>query len=176
MNQKGSVRGTSEDGIYSGALPFKKERLLLFGEKSLTCVDQSQNTIWKAKLGDDILTAAAITKSDLTVAAVLNGEVLNREKRQITSVKFLNSKGTVAAQTEIDALITDIKTLGRCIACTAGSEIFFLNDKGEIMDRYTSRFSITSVFLAKEDLAYVVSGGTVTRVRLTVTNKFLGIF
>lgn len=61
-------------------------------------------------------------------------------------------------------------------AVIAESEVLFINEDGQIMDRYTARSNVSGVYLAKDDLAYIVSSGTVSRVKIKVTQKFLGIF
>lgn len=174
MNQKGSIR--ADNAIYTGALPFSEERLLLFGEKSLTCVDKKLGTLWDINLGDNYLTAAGTTPHDTTVAAVLNGEIMNREKRQRTALQMINNQGKVTSSSDIDAAVTGIKTAGRTIACVAGFEVYFMNDKGEIMDMYTSKSTVDDVYMADEGLAYVVSGGKVVSIKVEVKNKFLGVF
>lgn len=174
MNQKGSFRGANE--IYTGALPFSEGKLLLSGEKSLICVDKALGTLWNIDLGSDFLTASGITPGGTTVAALLNGEILGREKRQQTALKMINSQGAVTSSTDIDAAVTGVETAGRTIACVAGSEVYFMNDKGEIMDMYTSRSPVDEVCLANEGLAYVIGGGIVVSVKVKVKDKFLGIF
>ena len=44
------------------------------------------------------------------------------------------------------------------------------------MDRYTAKSNISGVYLAKDDLAYVVSSDAISRVKIKVKQKFLGIF
>jgi len=177
MNQRGSIRDSQgREDLFAGALPFSGERLLLYGEKDLICVGKDLGRIWHVDLGNDFLTSCGITPDDITVAAVLDGEILNREKRTLTRLKAIDSKGSVQEWLVLDAEVTQIRAKGRTIACAAGSEVYFLNGSGEVIDVYTSLSKVDSVCLASESLAYVSSGGKLTAVRINVPKKFLGIF
>jgi len=177
MNQRGSIRDSQgREDLFAGALPFSNERLLLYGEKDLICVGKDLGKIWQVDLGSDYLTACGVTPDDITVAAVLDGEVLNREKRVQTRLKAIDSRGTIQEWLVLDAEVTQIRAKGRTIACAAGSEVYFLNGSGEVLDVYTSLSTVDRVCLASEDLAYVFSGGKLAAVRIDVPKKFLGIF
>lgn len=177
MNQKGSIRDSEDRAdLFGGALPFADERLLLYGEKDLICIGRDLGVIWRQDLGSDFLTCCCITSHDVTIAAILNGEALSREKRSHTTIKAIDSNGVPSDWLEIDAEVTQIKTKGRTIACVAGSEVYFLNKSGEVMDVYTSLAKVDNVCLAREDLAYVISGGKLVSIRVDIPRKFLGIF
>lgn len=177
MNQRGSIRDSAgREDLFVGALPLADARLLLYGEKDLICIGKDMGMIWRLDLESDYLTACANAQNGITVAAVLDGEILSREKRMQTSLKAIDSSGTTREWLVFDAEITQIKTSGRTIACAAGSEVYFLNDSGEVIDVYTSLSKVDSICLASESLAYVASGGKLVAVRVNVPKKFLGIF
>lgn len=177
MNQRGSIRDTRDrEDLFAGALPFTDNKLLLYGEKDLICVGKDLGMIWRLDLGNDYLTSCGITPDNTTVAAVLDGEILSREKRTQTSLKAIDSKGSAQEWLVVDAEVTQIRTKGRTIACAAGSEVYFLNGSGEVMDVYTSLSKVDSIHLTAEDLAYVYSGGRLVSVRVNVPRKFLGLF
>lgn len=177
MNQRGSIRDSQgREDLFGGALPFSSERLLLYGEKDLICVGKDLGMIWRLDLEGDLLTTCGITPDDTTIAAILDGEILSREKRKQTSLKAIDGKGSAHEWLVVDAEVTQIKTKGRTIACAAGSEVYFLNGNGEVVDVYTSLSKVESIYLASEDLAYVFSGGKLVSVQINVPKKFLGIF
>ena len=177
MNQKGSIRDSQgREDLFAGALPLSSERLLLYGEKDLICVGRDLGMVWHVDLSSDYLTSCGVTPDDITVAAVLDGEVLNREKRMRTALKAIDSRGSVQEWLVLDAEVTQVRAKGRTIACAAGSEVYFLNGSGEVIDVYTSLSKVDSVCLASEDLAYVYSGGMLVAVRVYVPKIFLGIF
>jgi hypothetical protein len=176
MNQKGSIRAANADEVFTGAIPLAGGKLLLSGSKSLICVDKALATLWKIDLGGDFLSALATTRSGTTVAAVLNGEVLGREKRQKTAIRMINSQGDIIRSIDVDAAVSGIRTAGGTIACVAGSEVYFMNEQGEIIDKYSSHYDVDDICLPQEDLAYVIGGGKAVGVRLNVDKKFLGIF
>ncbi|HBR01377.1 MAG TPA: hypothetical protein DD738_02065 [Ruminiclostridium sp.] len=174
MNQKASIRGQKE--VFARGIPLEKERLFLYGEKSLIVIDSAINTVWSKEFTDSTLTAAGVIKGKFPVLAELNTEVLSRESRYETTIRILNADFTQKAQLIIDDKVTSICTMGETTAVQAGSEVYFINTSGEIMDRYTSKSDIKGVYLAAKDLAYIVSAGTIDRVQIQVTHKFLGIF
>lgn len=177
MNQRGSIRDSQgREDFFLGALPLSDARLLLYGEKDLMCIGKDLGLVWQVDLGSDYLSSCGITRNDTIVAAVLDGEVFSREKRKQTALKAIDGNGTVREWFVIDAEVTQIKTSGRTIACAAGSEVYFLNDNGDIVDVYTSLAKVEGIYLASENLAYVVSGGKLVSVRVNIPKKFLGIF
>lgn len=174
MNQKGSLKGEKE--IYTGALSPAPEQLLLYGEKSLTVMDRSLATLWRTDLAGDFLTAICSVNNQWIVTAVLDGELLNREKHHLTKVRILDTGGRLKSQVEVDSTVTDIDAAGRTIAFVAGHEVYFINDRGEVMDLYTARIPVRRVLLANEGLAYVITDDGAVSIRVEVKNKFLGIF
>ncbi|MCX7772425.1 MAG: DUF5711 family protein, partial [Clostridia bacterium] len=133
MNQRGSIRGQKE--IYAGALPLENQSLLLYGEKSLICVNQALKTLWQQTLKDQAVTGASAIGRKFPVVAELDEALLSREKRLETTVKVLNTNGTDKAKLVLDAKVTGITASGRTAAVVAGPEVYFINEKGEIMDR-----------------------------------------
>ena len=174
MNQEASIRGKKE--VFAEGIPIKNNQLLLYGETSLTLIDQGYKTLWEKKLEEVTITCADAIEQKYPVVAELNGELLARERRYETTVRILESDGTEKASLVLDDRVTGISTAGKTAALKAGSEVFFINATGEVMDRYTALSDVSAVYMASENLAYVVSAGTVTRVDVKVTNKFLGIF
>lgn len=174
MNQKASIRGEKE--IFASGIPLKDKQLLLYGERSLFAVDNGYKTVWEKKLDHATITGATALQNMYPVYAELNTDILSREKRYETTVRILNSNGTEKAKLVLDDKIAKLSSEGRTIALLVGSEVFFINDRVEVMDKFTSKSQVEGVYLAREDLAYIVSSGTISRVKITVTNKFLGIF
>lgn len=174
MNQKASIRGEKE--ILLGSVPLAKESLLLYGEESVMLINQSNQTLWEKRLTAAKITAASVLEDKYPVLAELNTDLLSRERREETTIRILNSDGTDKVQKVLDAKVTSLSSRGRTVAALAGSEVYFLNAGGEVIDRYTDKADVSSVYLAKEDLAYVVSSGNVTRVKVKGIKRFLGIF
>lgn len=173
MNQKGSIRGDKE--LFNGALAFDK-KLVLTGEKSIVCLDQSFNTLWKVDAGANVVTHAVILKGKYTLAAILDDEVYQRERQYQTDLKIYNEKGSPTGSLTLQAKVADMDADGRTAAIAAGTEVYFINEKGEVMDSYASVAPIVQVFLAREDLAYVITADKVVLVRIKLNNRFLGIF
>ncbi len=174
MNQKASIRGNKE--VFAEGIPLKKNSLLLYGEHSLISVDPTYKTLWEKEITDATITCANAIQQQYPVVAELNSDVLAREKKYETTVRILESNGSEKASLVLDAMVTGIASTGRTAALKAGSEVFFINAAGEVMDHYTANADIAEVYLAGEDLAYIVSAGTINRIKVKVTNKFLGIF
>lgn len=174
MNQKASIRGENE--VFAGGIPLNEGRLFLYGEKSLILIDEGFNAIWEKKLTEFTVTAANVIKEKYPIVAELNKEILSNESRHETTIRVLNGDSSERAKLTIDEEVTGISTSGSTAAIRAGSEVFFINLNGEIMDRYTAKSDVSAVYLAREDLAYVISEDTVSRVNVKISHKFLGIF
>ncbi len=174
MNQKASIRGKSE--IFGGCFPLMDERLLVYGEKSIMTIDNGFNTVWEKSFEGFSITAANVIQNKYPVVALFNNEEYSRERHHLTTIQVYNNNGTEKTHFDIDAKVTGIASKKKTAAIIAESEVLFINEDGQIMDRYTARSNVSGAYLAKDDLAYIVSSGTVSRVKIKVTQKFLGIF
>ncbi|HHU90337.1 MAG TPA: hypothetical protein GXZ22_04680 [Clostridiaceae bacterium] len=174
MNQKASIKGENE--IIGGCFPLMEERLLIYGEKSIMTIDNAFNTVWEKNYEGYTVTAANAIQNKFPIAALLDNEAFSRDRRYQTTIQIYNNNGTEKTKFDIDAKVTGIATKKKTAAVIAESEVLFINEDGEIMDRYTAKSYISGVYLAKDDLAYVVSSDAISRVKIKVKQKFLGIF
>lgn len=174
MNQMASIRGEKE--IFLGGFPGKKENLILFGERSITAISREYKTVWENKPTGVTITGANVINMEFPIAAELNNEILSRERRHESTIRIYNDNGSERAHFLLDSKVSGISSEGRTAAVIAGAEVYFVNHNGDIMDLFTAKSDIKSVHLAKEDLAYVAASGTITRIKIKTTHKFLGIF
>ncbi|NLE25687.1 MAG: hypothetical protein GX625_10175 [Clostridiaceae bacterium] len=174
MSQKASIKGENE--IFGGCFPLIEERLLVYGEKSIISIDNGFHTVWEKNFEGFSLTAANVIQDRFPIAALLNNEAYSRERHHLTTIKIYNNNGSEKTFFDIDAKVTGIASKKKTAAIIAESEVLFINADGQVMDRYTAKSNVKGVYLAKDDLAYVVSSDTVSRVKIKVTQKFLGIF
>ncbi len=174
MNQKASIKGVKE--IYAKGFPLNKGSLFVYGEHSLMAIDNLYNTIWQEKPERFTVTAANVIDKKFPVAALLDSDILSRERRNETIMRIYNNNGTEKTSFTIAGKVTGISVKDKTAAIIAESEVFFINQDGTIMDQYTAKSDVTGVYLTKNDTAYVVTADTVTRVKVKVDHKFLGIF
>ena len=152
------------------------ERLFVYGEKSMMIIDNGFNTVWEKSFAGFSITAANVIKNKYPVVALFNNEAYSRDRHHLTTIQIYNQNDTEKTHLDIDAKVTGIVSKKKTAAVIAESEVLFINEDGQIMDRYTARSNVSGAYLAKDDLAYIVSSGTVSRVKIKVTQKFLGIF
>lgn len=174
MNQKASIKGVKE--IYAKGFPLNKGSLFVYGEHSIMAIDNLYNTIWQEKPEGFTVTAANVIDKKFPVAALLDSDILSRERRNETIMRIYNNNGTEKISFTIAGKVTGISVKDKTAAIIAESEVFFINQDGTIMDQYTAKSDVTGVYLTKNDTAYVVTADTVTRVKVKVDHKFLGIF
>lgn len=174
MNQKASIKGKNE--IFGGCFPLEEERLFVYGEKSITAVDNGLRTVWENNFEGFSITAANVIKEKYPIVALLNSEVFKRERHYLTTIKIYNNYGAEKTHFDINAKVTGISSRKKTAAVIAESEVLFINADGQIMDRYTAKSNVKGVYLARDDMAYIVTADTVNRVKVKVTQKFLGIF
>jgi len=174
MNQKASIKGENE--IFGGCYPLMEERLLIYGEKSIITIDKGCHTVWEKNYDGYTVTAANVINNKFPVASLLNNQEYLRDRHFLTTIQLYNYNGTEKTSFDIDAKVTGIVSKKKTAAVIAESEVLFINEDGQIMDRFTAKSNVTGVYLAKDDLAYVVSADTVSRVNIKVTKKFLGLF
>ncbi|NLB77699.1 MAG: hypothetical protein GX796_02315 [Clostridiaceae bacterium] len=174
MSQKASIKGKSE--VFGGCFLLAEDRLFVFGEKSIMSIDSGFNTVWEKSFEGFSITAANVIQGKYPVVALLDSEIYSRERQHLTKLKIYDNNGTEKAYFDIDSKVTGIVAKKKTAAIIAESEVLFINGDGQIMDRYTAKSNVTGVYIAKDDMAYVVSSDTVIRVKIKVTQKFLGIF
>lgn len=174
MNQKASIKGINE--VFGGAYPLAEEKLFIFGERSIMAINNSYKTAWENHYEGFTLTAANVINDRFPVVALLNKDILARERQHETTIKIYNNNGTEKLDFVIDGKVTGISVKKKTAAIIAESEVLFINQDGVVMDGYTAKSDVKSVHLAKDDIAYVVTSDTISRVKVKVTEKFLGIF
>lgn len=174
MNQKASIRGTRE--IFGKGFPLEKDSLFIYSEKSLMAVDSMYKTAWEHKLDGFTVTAANVINYKYPVAALLDDGVYSRERRSETTVRIYNNDGTEKNSFVLPSRVSGISVKEKTAAVIAESEVLFIDQDGTIMDRYTARSDVHGVYMAKDDVAYVVTSDLVTRVKIQTGKKFLGIF
>ncbi len=174
MNQKASIRGTNE--IFGGAYPIKEDSMFLFAEYSIMAINNAYQTIWHNDYDDFTITAANVINDEYPVVALLNTDVLLREKHYETTIRIYNNDGTEKVDYKVSGKASGISTKKKTAAVVVESEALFLNQNGELIDKYTAKSNIESVLLGKDSVAYVVTSDTITRVKIKTKNKFLGIF
>ncbi|MGI6084531.1 MAG: DUF5711 family protein [Acetivibrionales bacterium] len=174
MNQKASIKGENE--IFGGCFPVEGERLFVYGEKSITAVDSGYRTVWEHDFEGFSVTAANVINGKYPITALLNSEVFNRERHHLTTIKIYNSNGTEKTHFDIDAKVTGISSKKKTAAVIAESEVYFINEDGQIMDRHTAKSNVKGVYLARDDMAYIITADAATRVTIKAAKKYLGIF
>lgn len=174
MNQKASIKGTKE--IFGKGFPLEKESLLVYSEKSVMVMDSMYKTVWQHDFEGFTVTAANVINKKFPVVALLDDNLLLRERRNETTVRIYDNNGTEKNSFVVSGKVTGISVNGKTAAIAAGSEVFFINQDGTIMDQYTAKSDVQGAYLAKDDTAYIVASDLVTRVKIKTTHKFLGIF
>jgi hypothetical protein len=174
MNQKASIKGAKE--IFGKGFPLEKESLFIYSERSIMAVDSMYRTIWHHKTEGSKVTAANVVNKKFPVVALLDTNVLLRERRNETTVRIYNNNGTEKDSFVLMGKVTGISVKEKTAAVIAESEVFFINQDGSIMDQYTARSDIQGVYLSKDDTAYIVTSDLITRVKIKTDHKFLGIF
>lgn len=171
MNQKASIKGSKE--IFGKGFPLEKENLFIYSEKSIIAVDSMYRTVWRHKIEGATVTAANVINKKFPVVALLDTDVLSRERRNETTVRIYNDNGTEKKSFVLTGKVTGISVKEKTAAISAGSEVFFINQDGSIMDQYTAKSDVKGVYMAKDDIAYIVTSDLVTRVKIKTDHKFL---
>ncbi len=174
MSQTGSVRG--EEELFFSAMALGREKLVLAGENSLLCVDSSLKTLWSKKPEKDNFTAAAVFNGSEVIAASLDQELYDREKKVASQLSIYDEDGKEKYNLKLDGMVTGISVYGDVAAVICGPEVYFIGKNGEIKDMYTARSNVAAVRLSRGDTAYIVSQGELIRVKIDMQRKFLGIF
>lgn len=174
MNQKAGIKGVNE--IFGGAYPMQEENLFVFAERSVMAISNTYQTIWNHKYDGYTVSAANVINEKYPVVALQDTNLLGIEKQYETTVRIYNNDGSERKEFLVDGKVTGISVKKKTAAVIAESEVFFINHDGEIMDGYTAKSNIISVHLGKDDVAYVVTADSITRVQIKTTDKFLGIF
>lgn len=174
MNQKASIKGTKE--IFGKGFPLEKENLFVYSEKSVMVMDSMYKTVWQHEFDGFTVTAANVINKKFPVIALLDDNVLLRERHNKTTVRIYDNNGTEKNSFIVSGKVTGISVKEKTSAIVAGSEVFFIDQDGTVMDQYTARSDVQGVYLAKDDTAYIVVSDLITRVKIKTTHKFLGIF
>ncbi len=111
-------------------------------------IDKGYHTIWEKNYEEYSVTAANVINGRFPVAALLNNEKYSRDRHFLTTIQIYNGNGTEKTGFDIDAKVTGIVSKKKTAAVIAESEVLFINEDGEIMDRFTARSNVSGVYLA----------------------------
>ena len=146
-----------EEELYPNLWFLKDELVIAVNESGIICVDGAGNEKWKQEFTNRKVYSAGIIPGKYVIAAV------GRENNQgvlggaETDVIILNSEGKQTEAYEIQDRVLNIETYSDLAAVNTGREIYFINTRGKLVGKYTSKADVVEVHFFNRQQAAVVT-------------------
>lgn len=130
------------------------DSFLAASDSLLVFYDRDRNEKWRRNFQK--VYSADILLEKYVVAAVKNKNAEGRGS-YVPVVEIINNKGQTTAISEICDEVVNIRTFSDIIAVNTGREVFFINSKGRLVGKYSSKSDIEDVYLFNKMEAAVVT-------------------
>lgn len=130
--------------------------LYLAGDNSLTLLDASGEQKW-TKVYDTVFSASMAGSRNIAAAV---------EDNKSIGLKIFGTNGRELASYDIGAEVRNLSSAGNIIAINTIREVYFVNDRGSLLGKYTSKADISDVYFFDKYEAAVVSKGKIAVVSL----------
>jgi hypothetical protein len=101
---------------------------------------------WKYELKDNKIYCSDILDGKNLVLAVSRKDDEGNLRDDITDIKILDKDGEVTSEFSIEDKIKNIKVYGHVIGLNTGRVVYFVNQKGSLLDKCTSNTEVSEVF------------------------------
>lgn len=135
---------------------FAGEDTYLAGDTAVTLVNSAGEQKWTKKY--DAVYSACMAGSRNIAAAV--------EENKNVSLKILGTNGHELAAYDIGTEVKNLSSSGNIIAINAIREVYFVNDRGTLLGKYTSKADISEVLFLSKYEAAVVSKSSIAFVNM----------
>lgn len=159
-----SGKNYMENEIFASVWYLKDDTVVAAGSKLLLYLDRDRNEKWDMNFEkiysvntvlDKYVVAAVSTEKRTGFAAGVN-----------TDIKVFDTKGHEISIYKINSEVKNIQTFGDLIGVNAVREVYFLNTKGKLIGKYTSKSDILSVYFFSKAQAVVVTKNSIAVVKI----------
>lgn len=126
------------------------------GDTAITLLDKSGEQKWTQKY--DTVYSACMAGNRNIAAAV--------KDKNGTEVKIFGTNGHELASCPIDSDVRNLSSFGNIIAVNTVREVYFVNDRGNVTGKYTSKADVLDVYFFNRHEAVVVSNSSVAVINI----------
>lgn len=158
----GRVLQTGE--VFPAVHFIKDEILVAVNDASIICVDKNskdQKEKWRQEYKNRVVYSSQVAGKYL-FAAVSGEEKAGMFNGASTEIKVLTADGKQTAQYVINDKVLNISAYGDVAAVNTGREVYFINTRGKLTGKYTSKVDVGEVhFFNKGEIAAVSKSNVV---------------
>lgn len=165
LGTKLAGRVLEEEKVFPLIQFIREDILAAVNESSIICFDRSskeQKEKWKKEYKDRVVYSSGTASGKYLFAAVSGEDRQGVFNTSSTDIKILNAEGKETAQYTVRGKVLNISVNGDIAAVNAGREIFFINTRGKLVGKYTSKVDVSEVhFFNKQEIVVVSKSNVV---------------
>lgn len=151
-----------EDAIFPSIWYMDKDFLLAVGDSVAVCFDMDRNEKWKQDYTGKKVYSSKVSLGKYAVIAAGSGNITGIAGDGHSEVSVFNSKGQKAGSYKLDDEVLNIETYSDMIAVNTGKEVHFINTRGKLLGKYTSKGDVSYVcFFDKQEAAVIMKNSVV---------------
>lgn len=152
-----------ENTILASMWYLNDEAAVAVSDSTVVCLDKLGNAKWKKEFGPGKIFSSGIALEKYIVLAVSDDEKSGLFQGNSSEVKILNQNGDQSASFKLDSHIINVEVFSDTIAVNSGREVYFINTKGKLLGKYTSKADVLSVnFYNKQQAAIITKSSVVS--------------
>lgn len=153
-----------KDVIFPSVWYLNDDSLLAVSDSLLVFYDKERNEKWRKEF-------SRIYSSNVVLGKYLVIAVESENKPGMlggasSEILFFNSKGNKTAACEVEAGVRNLRVCSDIIAVNTGREVYFIDTKGKLIGKYSSKHEILDVYFFSKAEAAVVTKSSVVVTQL----------
>ncbi len=145
-----------EDIIFPFTWYLSSGLLAAVNDSSVICFDESLKEKWKYEFKDKKAYCSDILQGKYLVLAVSGQDKTGSLGNNAADIEIYDKEGKRSKVFSAGSSVKNIKTYSDIIGINTGREIFFINSKGTLLDKCTSKTDVSEIFfINRNEVAFV---------------------
>lgn len=140
------------------------DSLAAASDTMLVYYDKNRSEKWR-KTFDRIYSLDVLLGKYIAVASK-EGKDRSNAGGSLTTVDIFNSKGQTVSSFEIDDEVVNVRAFEDLVAVNTGREVYFVNSRGKLTGKYSSKSDITEVYFFSKVEAAVITKTSIAVIRV----------
>jgi hypothetical protein len=165
MGNPFAARTPGENQIFAYASYLDDDSLLTASSSALVYYDKERNEKWRKEFKE--IYSVGISLGKYIAAAVSKEGEGNGLEDGLNEIQIFNRKGQQTAAFQVEGRVENIRTYSDIIAVNTIREVCFINTKGVLVGKYTSKPDIKDVYFFNKLQAAIVTKNSVAIIEIS---------
>ena len=155
-----------EDMLLPSILTTSEDKIFMVGGSEYAIVNSRDGSKSIVNVDNSIITAACSYQDKYLVLGLLDKHGYEVLKNERSIVEVLDLNGRVVFDFTVDYLVKGIRSFKDILVIYTDREVYFLNKKGELIDKYFSMLDIAEVIMIHKKEAIVITDKRIDHINI----------